>query len=97
MTSLNEKEINHIKEFQNSIVVKEIKGFGNIFINYSCIIAKKKLYGFYIEYLEKLLLKALEISKQNNNSTYICHIDLKNLKFQNISYTLLKIANNKSK
>ena len=97
MTSLSEKEINHLKGFQNSLVVKEIKGVGNIFINYSYIIAKKKLYGFYIEYLEKILLKALEISKKNNNCTYICHINLENLKLKNISYTLLKTANNKIK
>lgn len=97
MTSLSEKEINHVKAFQNSLVVKEINGFGTIFINYSSIIAQKKLYGFYIEYLEKILLKALEISKKNNNSTYICHINLKNLKLKNISYTLLKMANNKIK
>ena len=97
MYSLSEKEIDHVKVFQKSLKVKEINGFGNIFIDYSCIIAKKKLYGFYIEYLEKILLTALEISKKHNNSTYICHINLKNLKIKNISYTLLKMANNKIK
>ena len=68
MTNLNKKEINHIKEFQESITIKEIEGFGNIFINCSNIIPIKKLYNFYIEYLEKKLLESLEISKKNNNS-----------------------------
>ena len=97
MTNLNKKEINHIKEFQESITIKEIKDFGNIFIYCSNIIPIKKLYNFYIEYLEKKLLESLEISKKNNNSTYICHINLKNINIKNISYTFLKKANNKIK
>lgn len=97
MFTLNQIEIEHIKEFQKCIIVKEINGFGNIFINYFDLIPKKKLYSFYIEYLEKILLEGLEISKKNNNSTYICHINLENLKVKNISYSLIKIANNRIK
>ena len=97
MANLNKKEIKHIKEFQESISIKEIGGFGNIFITFSDIIPIKKLYNFYIEYLEKKLLEGLEISKKNNNSTYICHINLENINMKNISYTFLRKANNKIK
>ena len=95
MLNFTKKEIEHIKIFQKSIYIEEIDGYGNIFINYSGFVMKRKILSFYIEYIEKVLLEALEVSKKNKNKQYICHIIFKNIEMKNISYNFCKMAVNK--
>ena len=93
MSNLTKKEIEHIEMFQKSFSIKEVDEMGHIFINCCNIIAKKKLYNFYIEYFENILFEALKISNKYNKNTYICHINLKDVKIKNFSYGFLKFAN----
>lgn len=95
MYKLSANEIDHFKILKDNIEVKNISGYGNIFINCCNIKPKKKLYQLYFEYLEKILKEAILISKKNNNETFICHINLNNITLTNFSYSFCKFLNNK--
>ena len=93
MTNFTIKDNKYIELLRENIEVKEIDKYGNVFINCCHIYPKKKLYSCYVNYLETVLKKALEISNKNNNNTLICHINLKNIKLKNFSYSFIKYVN----
>ena len=95
MYKLSVNEIEHFEILKNNIEVKDISGYGNIFINCSNIKPKKKLYFLYFEYLEKNLKEAIHISESYNNKTFICHVNLDNITLRNFSYSFCKFLNDK--
>ena len=94
MSNLNIKENNHFNLLKENIKTEEINGFGNIFINCCNIYPKKKLYNLYLQYIVKNINQAIEISNNNNNNQFIVHINLKNVKLKNFSYSFVKFLNN---